>query len=437
MKRLFPLTLSIIAVLILPGLALAQTSFSASLNTISPTAEDVTGELPPFPSRLNAFGFVGTTGSTYTITFDVSAEPTLTVAVGADIASYSFDSTTSQLTLSVTYSGASILSPSYVDLPTSSFLVILDPGVTNAQAARFSHLTRKLKRRTLARATQSTASCYGPKTDPDFYANETSDFGDNDGLLDESSGDPVDLTVGLPLSVPGSYASTNTFLWCFIPPTAANPKTGFTLTGAKSARATLGFTASPELVQYLGDRASKSLTPAGTAIFSGDVQVSTAVTDVSGGAQIGLSLLLTDGLTAVEIPTVTQTALGSAGTQKREITLAPREPVSVVPDTTVVSRPSLSIDGVVDPQFEGEIIELIRVDDERHCKAINVSAGINGIVIGRDTIAPGGSWNISVPSSALFPNNAKKTNIVARIVGNVTQQSRQISLTNKNRKNRR
>lgn len=418
----------------------AHADFAPAVATIAPAATEITDQLPPVPARMRLFGWSGSAGSTYTVTFSgISSEPALVVAVGATLTGTSFDSGTDELTVTLDYDGETILANSDVDIPTGSFLLFLDPGVDPA---------------TLTGAQPSAERCYGPGADPSVYANDGSDFGDDDGLNDPSESNPDDTTVGYPTTAAGSYASTNTFFWCAVPPRNGLLTTGIRLSAASGATGRLQIHASSGLLTFLSDLIGDTVTAANAALFSDLVQGAINFSNDTDGTSISISAPIEDNSAVINTATsllvatkkkrlkgkahVLATATASSSLAKRSFTIGKRERLSLAPTTSAPTAAvqTVGVFGFVDdPTLEDTPVYVIRLGGSTRCSiAVNT---IFGTVIGRGIINSAGKWGATLPKTAIFRNNAKKSKLVSVVAGDATRQSREVTLTNKSRNNRR
>lgn len=406
----------------------------AAVLGISPSTTDVSAELPPVPARLSLFGWQGTPNTTYTVTFSTASEPALVVGVGATVESTSFDGTLQLLTVVVRYAGASIITPSTVILPESSFLIALDPGISNSSTA--------IK----GAANTSSRSCYGPAAEPTKSDDTSGDFGDENGLLDPPTPSTADLTIGFPSSAPGSYLSTNSFLWCIIPSDSTSFNPGVKVVGTAGKIDQVKLFLSNKLIDSNKPGSTSTSIVKTLALFSESFQVSTNIRDLGNGLATDASLLFETGNSSVGQDPGSSN-LGDPGDSMnpqnkargdvtRSFEFGVREIVSLAPTDVSPAGSALGLFGfVADETLFGEVIELVRIQNIK-CPTTQAT-GSNGVVIGRDTISSTGGFNLKIPTSAAFPNNNKTSNLVTRIVGNQSQQSRQISLTNQTRNSRR
>jgi len=427
----------------------ASADYPVSVISIAPTAEDVTIEAPVVPARQKLIAFRGTVGTTYDIDIQAPTEPALVMGVGATVDAVSFDSETSIVSITATYNGEAIIANKNVEIPSSSFLIILDPGVNKSGAV----VSRARKSR--ARVARATDNCYGPGASPELYVDNGDEFGDDPGLIDPQVPSDNDLSVGLPAGSQVSFGSTNDFDWCFIPPTAASPFVGFNVSGPSGSTVRLTTSLSPDALDVVGSFVGADLAPINFAIFSENIQVSVDIDDQNGSAFSSFNVPLITGSTAITsllpsgLKARAQTSASSS--VDRKILFGQREKVSIVPQSTVVRTPELSFTGFVDdPELFGETIELVRAERGRDCTnsaALTSSRSPNGrasplvamreVVIGRAPIDNTGAYSLKVPSSAIFPGGSNKSNLSAQINGNAVRQSREISLSRQARSNRR
>lgn len=470
---LVPLVLLFLASFLFP-FTNAEADFQASLTSIVPDTTAITDDLPPVPLRQSIFGWQGAVGQSYVITFQATSEPSLVMGVGCRVISTSYDAMNTSLQVVVEYQGEQILVDDAIELPSQTFLVILDPGVDSTQLASFS--SEPSAKGPGAKESATSTGCYGPGADPSLYRDESGDFGDDNGLNDPADGteDTSATTVGLPFEAAGSFGSTNTFYWCVIPTQAGVNRVGFGLVGAKSSLARLDFFLSAGLLSFLSGREGKSVTAANLAIFSGTQQVSIDVDAEDDGARATLRAKLERGLTTVDtsdtaaqsvravtrlpakarhVPASRRRAAARRGLSlsvsaddttsqsddlvRRSILFGVREPVSVSPQNNQVTTKAVSFFGFVDdPTLAGRIIEIVKTD-EAPTRCTVGSSAVTGKIIASAPIASDGSWNVKIPTTAVFSNNKKKATVVAQVQGDATRQSREISLSNANRNNRR
>ena len=435
------------------ALSLAATSApafagdQASVVSISPDVEDVSSELPPVPGRLSLFGWKGSPGTQYTVTFSVNQNPAAVVAVGARIQSTTFDPNESTLTVQLTYDGAVILTDDTVPVPENSFLFAIDPGIDAKASARAA--------KTLA--AKSTRPCYGPAADTSKAQDRSDDFGDEGGLLDPPAANDTDTTIGFPREAAGSYASTNSFFWCLIPPSSGGLDPGFKVLGPKGKTDAAELFLSDSFVSYLAATSGNTLSARSFALFSEGTQVSIDVSDRNMGISADASLLFQEGVTSIgDDPLDTSTAglaFGDRGDPIRKRATPPtlpavadliersfefgkRESLSLAPSDITPSGSSLDLFGFVgDEDLIGATIEIVRVQDLK-CNEVQTAA-VSGVVIARDTVAGNGSFNVKIPTSTAFPTNNSKAQLISRINGEQVQLSRQITLTNQSRNARR
>lgn len=412
--------------------------FAVESVSISPAAEDVSDQVPPMPPRQIGYAWRGQIGADYEISFQVSQEPAFAVAVGALISSTSYDDDSGIFTVSLTYNSDGILTDDLIDIPSGSFLVVLDPGISATAAAA------RIDNQVMVQAASST-DCYGPGANPDLYKDDSNDFGDPGGLLDPVKED--NESVGLPASVHGSFASTNAFYWCLVPPTLNRTEVGLRLKAQSGKRGTYSFHASESLLDYLSDKQNTQLTASNLALFNGEVQVST---DVQGDDGVSVTAIfdfiagqtsLIAGSTGKKVEdrraknNKVKAAADTDSLVAKTLTLAKRELITIVPDNTDVTDTTLDVSGVVDdPELVGSQVQILRVAIP-NCRFQVL--GVTGAVVARGTVSSDGSYNIDVPAKKLFVRGSKTATIVARIVGNTIRQSREITLTNKNRGLRR
>lgn len=403
---------------------------------ISPTANNVSEEIPPAPARVSLFGWQGVTGTRYDIRFEIEDEPSLIVGVGAQVLTSSFDTATNILSVAVLYSGEKILADDAIELPENTFLIALDPGVSA------SVLPLKAKSKVHSRATQLSQPCYGPGAKPGLYRDTSGDFGEDDGLNDPEETSNDEQLVGLPTTAAGTFASTNVFYWCVVPPRGSTQGVGLRLKGAKNETARVSMTLSPSLLSFMGSRLGRTVASTNLAIFSDELQVAVDVDNSSDGATASLTLPLDSKSTKV---TVTGTA--DAGTapaevdanasdlEQRTISLGVKEPLSLAPDSLQVIGKKVLFSGFVDdPALVGLFVEILRIGSAGKC-TIKISDGgtVRGTVIARGKIQADGSFNVQIPASAVFNQNKKNSRIVAQIPGESARASREVSLTNRNR----
>jgi hypothetical protein len=437
LRILFSLALHGIVLATLTFVSLHERCYAlgdAAVLGISPSATDVSAELPPVPARLSLFGWQGTPNTTYTVTFSTSSEPALVVGVGATIESSSFDGTLQLLTVTARYSGAGIIAPSSLVLPENAFLIALDPGISSPPNTVKSS------------AATSSRPCYGPASQPSTSDDTSGDFGDDNGLLDPPTPSTADLTIGFPSSAPGSYLSTNSFLWCVIPSDSSLFNPGVKVIGGAGKVDQVKLFLSNNLINANQPGSTSSSLVRTLALFSEGFQVSTNIRDTGNGLATDASLLFEQGNSSVGQDQGSSN-LGDQGDSvnrptkargdvTRSFEVGIREIVSLAPTDVSPSASSLGLFGfVADETLFGEVIELVRIQNIK-CPSTQ-STGTKGVVIGRDTISPTGGFNLKIPTSAAFPNNNKTSNLVTRIVGNQSQQSRQISLTNQTRNSRK
>ncbi len=447
LTRFFTTVTGLLCTILLMGSPLAYAGEQASVVSIFPQVDDVSSELPPVPGRLSLFGWQGSPGTEYTVTFSVLREPAVVVAVGARIQSTTFDSNESTLTVEVTYEGATILTDDSVPVPEGSFLLAIDPGVEAAVSARAA--------KTLA--AKSARPCYGPASDTSKAQDRTDDFGDEGGLLDPPVANDTDLSVGFPREAAGSYASTNSFFWCLIPPSAGGIDPGFKVLGPKGKTDAAELFLSDSFVTYLAGTSGLFLSTRSFALFSERTQVSIDVADRDTGISADASLLFQEGNTSIGDDPVDGDALGFAVGDsgdpvrtrstpatlpavsdliERSFEFGKRESLSLAPSDITPSGSSLDLFGFVgDEDLIGATVEVVRVQNLR-CNEVQ-SAAIAGVVIARDTVGSNGSFNVKIPTSTAFPTNNSKAQLISRINGEQVQLSRQITLTNQSRNARR
>jgi hypothetical protein len=447
----FGRTLRVLPCLLVLSLASTSTpAFAgdqASVVSIVPDVEDKSSELPPVPGRLSLFGWNGSPGTEYTVTFSVTQEPAAVVAVGARIQSTTFDPTESTLTVELTYDGAVILTDDTVPVPESSFLIAIDPGVDAKASARAS--------KTLA--AESTRPCYGPAADTSKAQDRSDDFGDEGGLLDPPVANDTDTTIGFPREAAGSYASTNSFFWCLIPPSSGGVDPGFKVLGPKGKTDTAELFLSDSFVGYLAATSGNTLSARSFGLFSEGTQVSIDVSDRDTGISADASLLFQEGVTSIGDDPLNTSAAGLAFGDigdpirkraapptlpavadliERSFEFGKREALSLAPSDITPSGSSLDLFGFVgDEDLIGATIEIVRVQDLK-CNEVQAAA-VSGVVIARDTVRGNGSFNVKIPTSTAFPTNNSKAQLISRINGEQVQLSRQITLTNQSRNARR
>lgn len=425
-KRFLRTLLVALSVVAVVPLASAQ---NATVLDISPAAVDVSEQTPPAPSRIALFGWQGTPGTTYSVRFSVVQEPALIVAVGAEVLATAYDSSAKVSTVVVSYTGEKILVDDVVSVPESSFLIALDPGVDANVLPNGSGISKE---------------CYGPGANPGLYKDDSGDFGDDDGLNDPSEPSNSEQLVGFPAQFPGSFASTNTFYWCVVPPSGAIQGAGLGILAEKGANARLGLTLSDAMIGFMGGRLSRTLTVENLAIFSEDLQVGVDVKDVAQGASIDLLVPVEDGSTKIaprsaalvssRVRRSLKTARATADTSlnRRTIHIGVQEALTLSPDNLKVVGKNVLFSGFVDDlSLVGEFVEIIRIGGKSKCN-VEISA-VSGTVIARGKIQPDGSYNVKIPSSAVFNQNNKNSKLVARIPGETARSSREVSLSNRNR----
>lgn len=434
-----------------------QATAQVSIESISPNAADVTEEVPVLGGRLSAFAWQAVAGTSYVVRISVAAEPALVVGVGAVIDSTSFDSGSKILQVDLTYEGKSILTDDAVVLPENTFMLALDPGINEGSAQ--GTLTIQ-SNRVEVRANDSR-KCYGPGSDPKKFIGSNNDFGDDDGLFDPKTPDADDETLGLPNSAPGSFLSTNSFYWCVIPASTNGADVGFKAQAKSRSRDSVSFFLSPALLDKLSGNVGKDLSAANLALFSGGVQASVNVFEEGAGTIGFADLLFIDGEISLQSDSFSTNALTTArkfpalkaeaaGTNlvTRSFSFGVREAISFAPETLKPSSRNLDFFGFVgEPEFIGGLVEILRIQNRRCDPAepssltqkltVGTKAINQGVVVARGIVQPNGAYQVKVPTSVLFPGNSNKSNLVANIVGNQVQQSRQISLTNRSRDNRR
>jgi hypothetical protein len=421
----------------------AQAEFQASVDTIIPSAEDVSGVLPPLPKRLAPYAWQGTPGTDYTITFSVSQEPAVVIGVGAEIRETSFSSSEALLTVRVSYNGSAILTDDSLEFPSQTFMIILDPGIS-------SNTVRVSQPGKLPLATDDTRECYGPGRAPSNSTNTNGDFGDDDGLADPPQPRPEDTTVGLPADAPGSWISTNSFYWCYIPPSSGDFDLGFKSRGPSGATDKVQFYLSDRYKSFLTSRSTETLNARELALFSNDLQTSIAVQDVSNGLLISAELDYIEGST--NLTSSTSIAITNALMRRkssppralaatieslisRSFSLGLREEISIAPDTIKPSGSPIGFFGFVsDPELTGALVQIIRLQ-KRQCISTQASSA-TGVVIARTTVSASGSYRTRVPNSTVFAGGTRRSTVAARITRGSVQQSREVTLSNRSRNNR-
>lgn len=439
------LTTLLALALAVPCAAFAQ--LDSSLVSISPSATEVSEHIPPLPLRITAYGFQGVSSTTYTARFQVTPEPALVVAVGAEITSMSYDSGQSFLDVTVSYSGETVLTGPSFELPSSSFFLFLDEGADPTVQVH----------RTAASGNKSDARCYGPGADLDRFDEEDGDFGDDDGLADPSPPASEDEGAGFPETARGSYASTNTFLWCSVRPDG-EVKFEIAAPQDKVGRYTL-FLPDSFLASVRSENVS-TIQASRLAVFTLGNQISIDLSDVGSGVLAEATVPFEDGRVRVDDTSVTavataferRAALRAAATAatsigRKQLSITARLPLSISPDDAVQKRADTSVEifGFVDdPALVGELVDIIRIDvngcvDLETSVAAAGGIGIRaftGTVISRTPVQSDASYQATLPSSSVFTNNSKKSEVTAKISGDVTRESRQVSLSKKSRGNR-
>ena len=406
----------------------AQCDDQITVQSISPAAEDITDEVPNLGGRITAFAWIGDEATSYTVKISIDTEPALVVGVGAVITNTSFDAQSKILTVQAEYNGDRITADDAVLLSENTFIIALDSGVPSGGE----------------RVSVTSSECYGPGSNPKiFRETQNDDFGEDDGLVDRpSSGNKnePDQNLGFPQQARGTFASTNSFYWCAVPPIQGGIDVGLKVLAFKNSVDHSEFYLSSNYIDYLNQKAVKKISPSTLAIFTQGVQVSPFVTQRSGGALAEVELEFVEGSTSItgsdESPPLTPS---STELVSRTFTLNPQETVSIIPETTEPTSFEITFSGfVADPDSIGRIIEVVRFDRASPPLAnFHTSFASSGVVVARDIVASNGSYSSKVPSSAIFPNNASRSDIASRVIGKEVQSSRQISLTNRTRDNRR
>lgn len=429
-KKILLATLLVLSASLVGNGAQAQTTLVA----ITPDATDVSEQLPPLAQRLSGFGFAGIAGTDYDVVIETADEPALVVAVGADINDMSFDQGTGLLSVSVTYSGEQVLTDERVELPSSSFFIILDSGASPAAAGAPSVAA--------AKADKSTNRCFGPGYDLSVFEEQTGNFGDEEGLL-EPEPKPQDAGAGFSTAARGAYASTNSFYWCALRPSGAS-LLGFELVGGKDDIGRLSlFLPDAYLAAQTGVDVSTILARQ-FAVFGEGVQISIDTEDVDAGVLSSGEISFEEGATSARSSPAmgaaaraslprTQPAT-SANLQRKQLTIGAREPLSLAPDDLKPNQPQVELFGFVDDlALVGQFVEVVRL--EKACGTGTQAA--SGTILARVPVQSNGSWGTNLSSNAIFPNDKKKSTLAAQITGDATRQSREVSLSNKNRGNRR
>ena len=413
-----------------------------SVVDVSPAANDVSEQAPAAPARMSLFAWQGTAGSQYSIRFSIDKQPSLVVGVGADVKNTSFDSSSKILTVVLSYNGDKILADENISLPDNSFLVVLDPGI---DGTLLPFTTKEIKRNPSISG-ETVRNCYGPGAHPELYADESGDFGDDDGLNDPESPSEEVSTVGLPQEAAGTFASTNVFYWCVVPPQGSSQSAGLRLLADKDSRAKLQFNLSQSLIDYMGLRLNRTINSSNLAIFSDDFQVGVDVSNTGSGAAISVSLPVNSNSTVINPSTAALVARAttSSSLDKRTITVGVKEPLTLAPNTLQVVNNKVIFTGFIDDlSLVGQFVEILRIDPKGKCgidlSAIRSRQGIGsrattvkGTIIARSPVQSDGSYSVKVPASAIFNGNSK-TKVVARIPGDSTKTSREVSLSNRNR----
>ncbi|MCB9030379.1 MAG: hypothetical protein H6619_04950 [Deltaproteobacteria bacterium] len=231
--------LSTIILTLLPGVVLAD--LTATLDTINPTAIDVTNEFlakhPPAPAGVVMYAFRGSgnLGERYTALFDVSEFPATVVTVGARPVSVSFN-------------------------PMDSKLRVI-----------FDYAALKLS---------------------DDQKNE--DFSYNSLFLIGLEGAAGPGELGPPQAARGMFMGTNVLEWQLIPPTSDNPKFGFQLSGPQDDTAFFRMFIPNTLIDHLSGLAGETISASELAVYDGDDQASLAVFDTGDGALLDVNVVFSD-----------------------------------------------------------------------------------------------------------------------------------------------
>jgi hypothetical protein len=212
---------------------------SATLDSMTPTATDMSDMLDGLPEDVEGFlqvPTVTTEGTVYTGVFSVSEEPLSVVTVGGKIVdSWEYDAMTGKVTVEIRYTGG-LIDPT--GNPMDAFMVAL----------MFT---------------------------------------------------PTDPTQGPPEEAQGMWMSTNLMEWEIIPPSPQNPQFGFELSGPAGYQGYFQMFLPNAVLDLMSQMTGKTLEASDLAVFVDDGQASLGIEQLADGILIDISVTFKDENTQV------------------------------------------------------------------------------------------------------------------------------------------
>lgn len=297
--RSLPTTLLILVTLMSCRSALAQSGFSFTLNSINPTANQITPPAhPPDPSQapVEIVAIEGTPGTDYTMVFDVSEQPAVVFGLGCVINTYTYDSMAGQLTLQIKQ------------------LEFIDKG------ANFEDPNKE------------------------FFT------------ISAFKAAPMNSNQGPGPEARGTYFSTNLNPRDFeiFPPMPDFPGFGFRLSGPKGRLGLFKMFIPQTVINLIGQAAGKTLSATDLAIFNvtnrRNNQASDAVTELNGGALISIGVDFTSGSTKIKEdfqPPETFDGTNRPTIVTKKLVLLEKQDLSFAPENFTVSGNRLKVYGFV------------------------------------------------------------------------------------------
>lgn len=303
MSKLFTLiftgTLVAAGMMVVPRASFALT---AELLSITPEPlQDVTSQIDTgdMPSGAALYAMIGELDQSYTATFSIDAEPAIVVTPGANISvdeRYTYDATAGTLTVPFTVNG--IIDDADKGVPDGYgfTMIVMVPAVTD------------------------------------------------------------DSQDGPPPAMIGSWFSTNLQDWELIPPSPEQIAFGFELSGPAGETGFFRMFMPDAIIALLSQYAETDLTAEDLAIFNNDAQSSLAVSSVTGGAYIDISVTFDEDSTAVVSAVRT-----ADDTVTKTITAQPKQALSLAAkDSSVATGRTARLYGWLGSGRANQTIRLLR-----------------------------------------------------------------------------
>lgn len=225
-----------------------KAALQATLSSVSPTdVTDISDRLPTKNAGelLKAYNYASAIGTEYTFVFDLTNSDGTAVTrapflmnVGSKVKTYSFDSTTQQITITVT---TQTWYPPNATNPEHEIVFVILPTVESMKP-------------------------------------------------EEGSGPPHAMA--------GGWVSMTVLDWRILPPEKGEPGFGLSLSGKAGSSGFFNMWIPPTMFDFMEQQTGKKIAPKDLAIFIDDQQASVSVTELNSGAFIDINITFAEGSTA-------------------------------------------------------------------------------------------------------------------------------------------